>query len=57
MFHSKIIEQLKVINLDKKNLIKCILKLSENNEILSIINLLININFYVISNIDKKINK
>ena len=48
-------KELKLIDLDiKNNLLKSILKLNENQEILPIINLLMNINNEKVTNIDRK---
>ena len=48
-------KEIKFIDSDiKNNLLKSVMKLNENNEILPIINLLMNMNNGKISNIDKK---
>ena len=55
IWYSKIVKELKIIDLDiKKNLLKCVMKLNENEEILPIINLLMNINNDNVTNIDPK---
>jgi hypothetical protein len=55
IWYSKIVKELKIIDIDiKKNLLKCVMKLNENQEILPIINLLMNINNDNVTNIDSK---
>ena len=55
IWYSKIVKELKIIDSDiKKNLLKCVMKLNENQEILPIINLLMNINNDNVTNIDPK---
>ena len=55
IWYSKIVKELEIINIDiKNNLLKSIMKLNENQEILPIINLLMNINNDKLENIDRK---
>ena len=55
LWYSKIMKEFKLIDLDiRNNLIKSIMNLNDNNEILPILNLLMNINSDRISNIDRK---
>jgi MoxR-like ATPase len=55
LWYSKIMKEIKFIDSDiKNNLLKSVMKLNENNEILPIINLLMNMNDGKISDIDKK---
>ena len=55
LWYSKIMKEIKFIDSDiKNNLLKSVMKLNENNDILPIINLLMNMNDGNISNIDKK---
>ena len=55
IWYSKIVKELKIIDIDiTKNLLKSIVKLNEDQEILPIINLLMNINNDKVKNIDPK---
>jgi len=55
LWYSKIMKEIKIIDSDvKNNLLKSVMKLNENNEILPIINLLMNMNDGKITDIDKK---